>query len=176
LVRSNWLHAWMSKLAVFQFFSNKWYINMLHHLSVSRYVLLVGYTAIWLVDRYILEQLGVWKNAILVSKDTLAFDINTADVYHSQVSTTNISNVHFLARFYTWSIWHWVRTSSLHLVPLANEAVSSSFRRQLVYWKVTLWVNNLFWRALNTGYIPMMISTLVYLILLGFGIMFFMNN
>jgi hypothetical protein len=43
-------------------------------------------------------------------------------------------------------------------------------RSKVTYWKVLLWTNNLFWRALNTGFIPNMISTMLYVILIGFGV------
>ena len=150
---------------------------MIQNLTVSRFVVLAGYASIWLMDRYMLEQVGSWKDAIFNRKSTSRVGIHAADTYTSQVATPTLVDVHFAARFYTWAIWSWARASQFHLVNLVGTGnkVSDYLQSKLVYWKVTLWTNSLFWRALNTGYIPNMISSMLYLILLGFGITYILN-
>jgi NADH-ubiquinone oxidoreductase chain 5 len=172
LRKSNWLASWSSNLSTFKFLANKWYFNMIQNMYVSRFVVLAGYASIWLMDRYMLEQVGSWKDSIFNRKSTSHVGVHAADSYSSQIASPTLVDVHFAARFYTWAIWSWARASQYHLVNLVGtgNSISDYLRSKLVYWKVTLWTNSLFWRALNTGYIPNMISSMLYLILLGFGI------
>lgn len=174
LSQSNWLSSWSSNLATFKFLANKWYFNMIQNMYVSRFVVLAGYASIWLMDRYMLEQIGGWKNAIFSKKSTSQIGVHSSDSYASQVLASNAVNVHFMARFYTWAIWSWARSNAYNSVNLLNtgNSIHDYLRSKLVYWKVTLWANSLFWRALNTGLIPNIISSMLYLILLGFGIVY----
>lgn len=177
LRKSNWLVSWSSNLATFRFLANKWYFNMIQNMYVSRFVVLAGYASIWLMDRYMLEQIGGWKNAIFTKKEAVAVGAHSGETRIAKVSNTNLVNVHFAARFYTWAIWTWMRSSQYHLMSLVSEgsALNNYLRGKATYWKVTLWTNSLFWRALNTGFIPYMISSMLYLILLGFGINYLFN-
>jgi hypothetical protein len=162
---------WASNLNMFKFLANKWYFNMLQNMYVSRYVMLAGYAAIWLMDRYLLEQIGSWKNTLFMQKETMISGAYHRDNYLAQVSRPSLVNVHFAARFYTWTIWQWVRGSEFNLVT-SNSSYFDLIRSKLTYWKLTLWSSNLFWRALNTGYIPNMIASMLYIILLGFGVFY----
>jgi NADH-ubiquinone oxidoreductase chain 5 len=171
LSQSNWLSMWASNLNVFKFLANKWYFNMLQNMYVSRYVMLAGYAAIWLMDRYLLEQIGSWKHTLFMQKETMISGAYHRDNYLAQVSRPALVNVHFAARFYTWTIWQWARGSEFNLVT-SNSTYWDLIRSKLTYWKLTLWSSNLFWRALNTGYIPNMIASMLYIILLGFGILY----
>jgi len=45
---------------------------MLQNMYVSRYVVLAGHTAIWLMDRYLLEQIGGVKLYFFSKETTLA--------------------------------------------------------------------------------------------------------
>jgi len=56
------------------------------------------------MDRYMLEQVGGWKNAIFAKKETTSIGVHRTDTHISQVSVPNQVNVHFAARFYTWAI------------------------------------------------------------------------
>jgi NADH-ubiquinone oxidoreductase chain 5 len=171
LSQSNWLAMWASNLNMFKFLANKWYFNMLQNMYVSRYVMLAGYAAIWLMDRYLLEQIGSWKNTLFMQKETMISGAYHRDNYLAQVSRPSLVNVYFAARFYTWTIWQWVRGSEFNLVT-SNSSYFDLIRSKLTYWKLTLWSSNLFWRALNTGYIPNMIASMLYIILLGFGVFY----
>ena len=171
LSQSNWLSMWASNLNVFKFLANKWYFNMLQNMYVSRYVMLAGYAAIWLMDRYLLEQIGSWKNTLFMQKETMISSAYHRDNYLAQVTRPALVNVHFAARFYTWIIWQWARGSEFNLVS-SNSTYLNLIRSKLTYWKLTLWSSNLFWRALNTGYIPNMIASMLYIILLGFGVLY----
>lgn len=172
LTQSNWLSMWSSNLAAFKFFASKWYFNMIQNMYVSRPVVLAGYAAIWLMDRYMLEQVGGWKNALFTAKSSIAIGSHNADNYVARNAAPNAVNVHFTARFYTWTIWSWVRALSLFNLTATHNNLVDYLRSKLVYWSISLWSSNLFWRALNTGYIPSMISTMLYVILLGFGVFF----
>lgn len=171
LQQSNWLLMWNSNLNTFKFLANKWYFNMLQNMYVSRFVMLAGYTTIWLMDRYLLEQVGSWKNALFASKQTVSNGAYHHDTYVAQINHPTLVNVHFAARFYTWSIWQWVRSTEFNLIS-TNTSVLDFLRNNLVYWKLALGTSNLFWRSLNMGYIPNMIASMIYIILLGFGILY----
>ena len=171
LYQSNWLTMWMTKLGVFKFLANKWYFNMLQNLTVSRYVLLSGYANIWLLDSYLLEQWGAWTPVAFLQKQTVTRGAYHHDNYVAQLRSSVPVNAHFAARFYTWSIWQWVRGSSLPLMPTPS-TVMNFMRSQIVYTKLSIWSSNLVWRALNTGYIPNMLASMLYLILLGCGLMY----
>jgi hypothetical protein len=58
LTQSNWMLMWSNSLSTFKFLASKWYFGLIQNMYVSRYILLAGYAAIWLMDRYLLEQLG----------------------------------------------------------------------------------------------------------------------
>ncbi len=171
LSQSNWLTMWSANLSMFKFLANKWYFNMLQNMYVSRYVLLAGYAAIWLMDRYLLEQIGSWKNTLFTQKQTVISGAYHQDNYLAQVRVPSLVNVHFAARFYTWTIWQWARGSEFNLTT-SHSSLWDLLRSNLSYWKLALWTSNLFWRALNTGYIPNMIASMLYMILLGFGVLY----
>jgi NADH-ubiquinone oxidoreductase chain 5 len=169
LTQSNWMLMWSNSLSTFKFLASKWYFGLIQNMYVSRYILLAGYAAIWLMDRYLLEQLGSWKQALFSQNGSLTLSAHHADNYLAQNTASNRVNAHFLARYYTWSIWHWVRGTTFNLTP-SNSKVNDYLRSKISYWKALVWTNNLFWRALNTGFIPNMLSTMLYVILIGFGV------
>lgn len=53
------------------------------------------------MDRYVLEQIGGWKNAIFSKKEATSIGVHRADSFVPQVTDSNLVNVHFVARFYT---------------------------------------------------------------------------
>ena len=99
LSQSNWLSMWASNLNVFKFLANKWYFNMLQNMYVSRYVMLAGYAAIWLMDRYLLEQIGSWKNTLFTQKETVISGAYHRDNYLAQVTGPRISKCSFCCSF-----------------------------------------------------------------------------
>jgi proton-translocating NADH-quinone oxidoreductase chain L len=169
LSQSNWLIMWSQNLATFKFFANKWYFNLLQNFFVSRYILMAGYTAIWLMDRYLLEQVGSLKYSLFNRAQTLTVGSHQWSNYIISKGTPAPVDVHFAARFYTWAIWNWARAANVPLVSSTSRWVNA-VNRSVVLWKLTLWSGSLFWRALNSGFIPDMISSMLYVILLGFGI------
>ena len=74
---------------------------MLQNMYVSRLVLLSGHTTIWLMDRYLLEQVGSAKHALFEKETTLAIGAHQFNNYLSQASVSTKVDVHFAARFYT---------------------------------------------------------------------------
>jgi len=169
LSQSNWLSMWSQNLSMFKFFANKWYFNLLQNSFVSRYILVAGHAAIWLMDRYLLEQVGSAKHAVFGQSKTLSIGSHQWTNYSVATSAPTQVDVHFAARFYTWAIWNWARATAF---PLAHQ--SSTLRNTLghyvVFCKLSLWAGSLFWRSLNSGFIPDLIASMLYVILLGFGV------
>jgi proton-translocating NADH-quinone oxidoreductase chain L len=169
LSQSNWLIMWSQSLLVFKFLANKWYFNLLQNIFVSRYILVAGHTAIWLMDRYVLEQIGSAKHIMFGHSKTLAIGPHQRSNY---VAVSNVStqvDQHFAARFYTWTIWSWARATSFPLISSSSYWMNI-LHRYVVFWKLTLWTGSLFWRSLNSGFIPDLIASMLYVILLGFGV------
>ena len=169
LTQSNWLAMWSQSLSMFKFFANKWYFNMLQNFYVSRWVLVSGHTAIWLMDSYLLEQLGSAKHSFFSSEKTLSIGSHQWSNYLTQNSVPTKVNVHFAARFYTWAIWNWARANEFVLTNNSSY-FSNLINRSVVFWKLSLWSGSLFWKSLNSGFIPDMIASMLYVVLLGFGI------
>jgi NADH-ubiquinone oxidoreductase chain 5 len=169
LSQSHWLIMWSQSLSVFKFLSNKWYFNLLQNFYASRYILLAGHAAIWLMDRYLLEQIGSVKYALFGQERTLTMNAHTWSNYNVQSMHSTQVNTQFLARFYTWTIWNWARANESILI---SELITlnNATNRNIIFWKLSLWSGSLFWRALNSGFIPDMLTSMLYVILLGFGI------
>jgi len=74
---------------------------MLQNMYASRFVLLAGYVSIWLMDRYLLEQVGGFKNVIFTKKEGVTISSLHHENYFGPLSTPAKVNVHFAARFYT---------------------------------------------------------------------------
>jgi len=172
LSQSNWLAMWSQSLAAFRFLANKWYFNLLQNFFVSRYVLVAGHTAIWLMDRYLLEQLSGARYSWFKNSKTVIIGSHQWSNYTAISSVPTQVDVHFAARFYTWAIWSWARFAEMPLVA-SSSGLLNWFNRSAIIAKLYLWSGSLFWRYLNSGFIPDAIAAMLYLILLGFGVTVF---